>query len=453
MMSPLPNGFVQRIKAQFPHYGLPFIQALDNDPLVSVRYNGVKPFVEPMSGQHVPWCPNAFYLSERPIFTLDPYFHAGCYYPQEASSMFIHFVLGQLLPEPDDGTRVLDLCAAPGGKSTLLASYLNGRGSLLANETIRSRAFILAENIIKWGLPNVVVTQNDPSRFSALPHLFDVVLVDAPCSGEGMFRKDNVARTEWSEANADMCAARQRRIVSDVWPSVKEGGFMVYSTCTFNPKENEENVDWLIGQYDAEVIALDGIPDTWGISEVPFKGGCGYAFYPHKAQGEGFFCAVVRKLSASGPNMFKRGEKGTKRGKEAKVVVPSGLLARANDFTITEWNGKVVALPFQTVDLFKVALTNLTVFHTGVILGEALKHDFSPDHSLAMSMHYGGRFPVIELSLDKALDYLRGDTQLGQFGEKGWNMVTYQGVPLGFVKSIGNRLNNYYPKEWRIRMR
>ncbi|MFT3739639.1 MAG: RNA methyltransferase [Breznakibacter sp.] len=453
MMSPLPDGFVQRIQTQFPGAGHPFIQALDTDPSVSVRHNPAKPFGGFRTGEAVPWCPHGVYLPERPGFTLDPFFHAGCYYPQEASSMFIHFVMRQVLPGPNAQTRVLDLCAAPGGKSTLIASYLNGEGVLVANETIRSRAYILAENIIKWGLPNVIATQNDPSRFSVLENSFDVVLVDAPCSGEGMFRKDSVARTEWSEANAALCAVRQRRIVADVWPAVKEGGYLIYSTCTFNPNENEDNLDWLVTQFDAEVVALDNIPKEWGISCIDLGKGCGYAFYPHQVRGEGFFCAVVRKLSGNIESQRKRAGRQDKKGKEPKLAIPAGLLANPDEFVFATPHGKILALPPQMEDVYRIAETHLTVFHAGVALGETVKNDFSPDHSLAMSIYYSGVYPSIDLPVGKALDYLRGDTQLGQFGEKGWNVVGYSGVPLGFVKSMGNRLNNYYPKEWRIRMR
>jgi 16S rRNA C967 or C1407 C5-methylase (RsmB/RsmF family)/NOL1/NOP2/fmu family ribosome biogenesis protein len=446
----LPCDFVSRLQTQFPNCVNDFTDALDGKAVLSVRLNEAK--VAPVFEQAevVPWCPTGRYLAERPSFTLDPFFHAGCYYPQEASSMFLHHVLTQILPDTQHA-KVLDLCAAPGGKSTLIASYLNGNGLLVANEPIRPRAHILAENLVKWGFPNVFVTQNDPSRFTQLTGLFDVVLVDAPCSGEGMFRKDEKARDEWSLANADLCAARQKRIVADVWPSITEGGCLVYSTCTFNPAENEENLAWLLDQFDAEVLSLE-IPDSWAIDEIAVGDGAGYAFYPHKARGEGFFCAVVRKNSAERMVKPLRRDK-TNAAKGAKVVVPQGLIADSQRFQIIEDRGQLVAVHFELIDVFHLLNQTCTLMHAALPLGTMAKNDFSPSHALAMSLSYANCFPTIDLDVETALNYLRGDTNLNIVPEKGWSLMRYRNMPLGFIKGIGTRFNNYYPKEWRIRMR
>ena len=220
--------------------------ALDNgESPVSIRFNPYKIGSQP-EGRQVPWCRYGYYLDERPQFTLDPAFHGGAYYVQEASSMFLEAIFRQIF-EPDAAPRILDLCAAPGGKTTLLSTLAGAEGLVVANEVIRQRASVLAANAVKWGIGNIVVTNNDPAHFAPFEHYFDLIAVDAPCSGEGMFRKDPAARTEWSEQGVKLCAARQRRILSDIWGSLRPGGILIYSTCTFNAAENEENIAWLCG--------------------------------------------------------------------------------------------------------------------------------------------------------------------------------------------------------------
>jgi len=240
-MVKIPEKFQNRIKIQFGNDSEQFLTSLENSPVISVRKNPKKITDLWIDNEKVPWCNEGYYLSQKPIFTLDPLFHAGCYYPQEASSMVVDWILRQIISIPDNPI-VLDLCAAPGGKSTLLASWMDGKGLLVANEIIRNRSLILLENMVKWGYPNCVVTQNSPSDFSPLRHFFDIILVDAPCSGEGMFRKEKKAAEEWSESNAAMCAVRQRKILDEIWGSLKPGGILIYSTCTFNPSKNEENI-------------------------------------------------------------------------------------------------------------------------------------------------------------------------------------------------------------------
>lgn len=239
---PFPEAFKQRVEND-PFLGTPLLEALNQTAPVSVRLHPLKQKAALTFSEKIAWCEHAFYLKERPSFTLDPLFHAGCYYPQEAGSMVLDTVLKQLdLPsEPS----ILDLCAAPGGKSTLIASFLNNNGLLVSNEVIQARARILTENTTKWGYTNTVVTNNDPKDFERLNEFFDVIVVDAPCSGEGMFRKDLKARDEWSEENVQICSSRQKRIVMDVWDSLKPGGFLIYSTCTFNSAENEDTISWL----------------------------------------------------------------------------------------------------------------------------------------------------------------------------------------------------------------
>ncbi|GAO31398.1 RsmB/NOP family class I SAM-dependent RNA methyltransferase [Geofilum rubicundum] len=293
----LPEQFIQRLQGQMGTSMLKFVDALRQDPVMSVRLNAQKLAGPPWEGvEAVPWCPTGYYLPQKPVYTLDPLFHAGCYYPQEASSMVLDWLVRQVCDLPEQPV-VLDLCGAPGGKSTLLASFLVGKGLLVANEVIKSRATILAENVSKWGFANCVVTRSDPSKFADLTSMFDLMVVDAPCSGEGMFRKDERAIEEWSAANAEMCALRQQRILTDVWPALKQEGYLIYSTCTFNPSENEENMAWMANEAGAEVLALD-VPEQWGVENIPIGAGNGLAFYPHKVRGEGFFVAVLRKTAA-----------------------------------------------------------------------------------------------------------------------------------------------------------
>ena len=254
-----PEAFRQRIRKQEYINADELLHGLACPSPVTVRINRKKWNKIPENSDPVTWCRDGFYLEKRPSFTLDPLFHAGCYYPREASGMFIGEVYRQTIGEARD-LRILDLCGAPGGKATHLSTLIGDSGYLVANEVIRSRASVLAENLTKWGLSNSIVTQNDPSAFSRLPGFFDMILADAPCSGEGMFR-DQVAVDEWSEQNAALCSERQKRILADVWPALKNGGILIYSTCTFNPDENEKNIKWITEQEEAlsRVIAVESV--------------------------------------------------------------------------------------------------------------------------------------------------------------------------------------------------
>ncbi|HSZ26177.1 MAG TPA: RsmB/NOP family class I SAM-dependent RNA methyltransferase, partial [Cytophagaceae bacterium] len=273
-----------------------FEKAYQNKAFTSIRVNPSK-HSTPVNLSPVQWSSNAYYLEERPLFTLDPLFHGGAYYVQEASSMFLEQAFTQHV-DKTESLNVLDLCAAPGGKSTHLLSLMNHKSLLVSNEVIKSRAYILKENIQKWGKANVVITQSDPERFSSLKGFFDVMVIDAPCSGEGLFRKDAEAIKEWSPENVALCEARQQRIIADVWDALKPGGILIYSTCTFNTKENEDNLDWVIKNLEAETLSLE-LKESWGIKEVHSSNrAIGYKFFPHKIKGEGFFIAVLRKKSS-----------------------------------------------------------------------------------------------------------------------------------------------------------
>ncbi len=390
----------------------------------------------------VPWCPDGFYLSERPSFTLDPLFHAGCYYVQEASSMFLSHVLREYVKEP---VVALDMCAAPGGKSTLALSELPEGSLLIANEVVRQRANILAENIIKWGNPNCIVTNNYAEDFEAFSNVFDLIICDAPCSGEGMFRKDPTSIEEWSLANVDTCWRRQRDIVQNIWHTLKEGGIFIYSTCTYNPFEDEENVAWIAKTLGAEVLSCQPLPE-WGLTERNPH------FYPHRIKGEGFFISVLRKTSEE--ERRRRG-KEEKKGKQNTAIPKElkGWLSEGEHFTIMETNETFLAFPTAHLNIYQQAKRSLRVIHAGIELAISKGKNLQPSQSLAMSNNLNKKaFPTVEVDEQQAIAYLRTEAlQLPSDTPKGYVLITYQGHPLGFAKNIGNRANNLYPAEWRIR--
>ena len=449
----LPQAFIERIRQLLGETQYPlFEEALQTEVPVSIRPNTAK-YSKEVDGEPIPWASSGWYLKNRPTFTFDPLFHAGCYYVQEASSMFVEKVLREYVKEP---VVMLDLCAAPGGKSTLCRSVLPGGSLLVANEVMRNRSQILAENLIKWGHPEVVVTNNDPSDFTALTHLFDVILTDVPCSGEGMFRKDQVAVDEWSLENVDVCWKRQRRILSDIWPSLKPGGLLVYSTCTFNREEDEDNVAWIARELGAEILHVP-TDESWSITgnltgmDFPV-----YRFLPHRTRGEGFFLAVLRKHEGTVETIQLRSEK-KKKGKDDKqpMAVPREAKMWLKDADCFEWivdGTRVEAFPkaFQTVYL--LLKSSLKVIHAGIALGEIKGKDLIPHHSLAMSTALADVFPKAEVAYEQAIAYLRKEgLVLDPNIPRGYVLLTYRQVPLGFVKNIGNRANNLYPQEWRIR--
>ncbi len=448
----LPLSFAQRMQQLLgPEYEA-FETALQQAPPVSIRVNNQK-MQPPAQLQQVPWSETGYYLPVRPLFTLDPTLHAGGYYVQEASSMFLEQALKQAvdLSEP---LQVLDLCGAPGGKSTHIASLISEDSLLVSNEVIRSRASILAENITKWGSGNVLVTNNDPRDFSKLTSFFDVMVVDAPCSGEGMFRKDAGAVQEWSEENVKLCAQRQQRILMDVWGALKPGGILVYSTCTWNEAENEQNMVWLADQEQAESIKINFDP-AWGVVKTNLSGIEGYRFYPHRVQGEGFFMAVIRKTGgeeATYTSGKKKKYKLTPAGKKEKALVQDWLI-ETEKFEWLQHNEVISAIPAAIFEAADEVYQKLYVVYAGTEVAEVNGKKIKPLQGLALSRHLNkSAFETVDLELEQALKYLRKeDISLGGNGSN-WVLLQYNDLPLGWAKQIGNRLNNYYPKEWRIRM-
>ena len=455
----LPKGFEEMVRGVIGDGGWDaFVEALSEEPSVSVRVNGQRSTVNGqqliLDGQHVAvkWCEWGRYLAERPRFTYDPMFHAGAYYVQEASSMFVWQALEQLV-ERDAG--VLDMCAAPGGKSTAIAQYLSEEGFLVSNEYVPQRAHVLVENITKWGAPNCVVTNNAPRHFEKLKSRFDAILVDAPCSGEGMFRKDERAREEWSKANVEMCVERQREILESVWKVLKPGGVLIYSTCTFNSHENEEQVQWLIDEMEAEYLSLQ-IDEDWMITETER----GYRFLPHKTRGEGLFMAAMRKqmtdnrLQITDNRLQSKSEK--RKDKKAKnstfnIQLTTDDLLRG-DYGVVESEGRYYAVQKERADFVEECRKVLNVLMFGVQLYEQKGKDLIPQAALALSQVYKrGAYPEVELSYEEAIAFLRKEAIVLADAPRGFVLVTYKGLPLGWVKNIGNRCNNLYPEFWRIR--
>ena len=428
-----------------------FEKALSEEPSVSIRLNRFKVQTMPKAGVAVPWCPSGMYMDERPAFTFDPLLHAGAYYVQEASSMFVDRVLRQYVTEP---VRMLDMCAAPGGKSTAARAALPEGSLLMANEPMRQRANILMENIAKQGHPDVIVTNNYPKDYRKSGLQFDVILTDVPCSGEGMFRKDEGAVAEWSVQNVRNCQRLQREIVADAWQCLRPGGMLIYSTCTFNLHEDEENALWIMEELGGEPLPVD-IDGGWGVTGSLLDGFTApvYRFIPGRTRGEGLFLSVFRKYGdvKSGEQRVKKRMKKGKQNDSSLSALRSSL-SSPDDFTVRAEGDSITAIPLRWADLYD-SISGLRILHAGVPLGKVKGKDIVPAHALALSTALNREsFPSFELKYDQAIAYLRREavnTGINTAGK--YVLMTYQCHPLGFVKHMPNRDNNLYPQEWRIK--
>ena len=433
------------------------LDALSGEPSVSVRINPAKAgspseiFGNLVSGP-VEWNRHAAFLSERPAFTLDPLIHAGAYYVQDYSAMFpgkaFRDVLDKVLESGIISPKVLDLCAAPGGKTTDISASLResckGGYLLISNEIMKQRAAVLADNAAVWGDPSVVVTSVDPKAFGTLPGFFDIIVADVPCSGEGMFRKDDEAVSQWSEENVALCQARQRRIVADVWPSLAEGGFLVYSTCTFNNLENDDNVKWICSEFGAEIIGIDGC----GLLRTE----CGVSLVPGFVRGEGQYCAVLRKTSPSAGTAACSGRQQDRWQKlpEAHASIIRPLLDEEMAMIVKD--GRIVAVP-EYVRCVLSMLEPLRPLARGLAVGMFKGKDFIPDADLALSLSLRrGAFNEFEVNRETALSFLHRDPVRLPDAERGILLLVYRGLPIGFVKNLGNRCNSLHPLHRRIRM-
>lgn len=434
-----------------------------SDPAsVSVRRNPFKLTSSPefsvggyaLQNRPVRWSPYGIMLDERPQFTLDPMFHAGAYYVQDSSSMFVGHVFRNILsdmPKPASRPlRVLDLCAAPGGKTTDIAASLREACGddfiLVANEVMKARVGILADNVALWGDPNVVVTCDDPRAFASLTGYFDIIVADVPCSGEGMFRKDEQAQQQWSEDNVALCEGRQRRIVADVWPSLAEGGVLVYSTCTFNKYENDGNVGWI-----AENLGADVLPNEI-VAEGVLKTDCGYSLVPGLVEGEGQYCAALRKTCHP---EYLEGRAGRQNDRVQKQSALPGSLD--NLFSVKmkfALKGEMVtAVPENLAADVTMLRQSLHVVAAGCAVGMFKGKVLVPDADMALSIALSqNAYPRVEVDRQTALSYLHRDAIVLRDAPMGYVLVCYNGLPLGFVKNLGNRCNSLHPQSRRIRM-
>jgi 16S rRNA C967 or C1407 C5-methylase (RsmB/RsmF family)/NOL1/NOP2/fmu family ribosome biogenesis protein len=416
----------------------------------SVRINPFKKTDLKTDGQ-VPWCPEGHYLDIRPSFTFDPLFHAGCYYVQEASSMFIDHILKYIRQNDDEPIKVLDLCAAPGGKSTLINSAINSNDLLVSNEIIKTRVPVLCDNLSRWGTANSIVSNNDPKDFTRLTGFFDIILADAPCSGSGMFRKDPSAMNEWSAANVNLCHQRQERILADIYPALKEGGYLIYSTCSYSHQENEDILDWLCKEFDMESLRIP-VDEQWGIVETAstLQNAWGYRFYPDKVKGEGLFAACLKKKGQT-PQLPSFKTKGHQKLALKEIDIIKTYLNNAGEFYYFKVNDDWLAINREHKDSLDTLQRHLYIKKSGVRVGKLAGNDLIPDHELALSILIN-KDTVLQtpLNYDQAVQYLRRENIDLNTADKGWSLMTFNGQALGWAKLLPNRINNYYPKELRI---
>lgn len=431
--------------------------AFDSPASVSVRLNPFKAGAG-ISGRVPEWNRHGRILDARPSFTLDPHLHAGAYYVQDTSSMFVGHVFRRLMKGFDADARpvrVLDLCAAPGGKTTDLAASLRemfgDRFILVSNEVMKQRAAVLAGNVALWGDPNVVVTSDDPRDFASLEGFFDVIVADVPCSGEGMFRKDEQAREQWSEDNVALCEARQRRIVADVWPALAQGGIFIYSTCTFNRYENDGNVGWIADELGAEpLLAGDDMLSASGV----LKTGLGYSLVPGHVEGEGQYCSALRKTSGTVSDRRRPSRPAGRHAGKAACPGAEGLVKLFRTEMSFRLKGDlVIAVPSAVGQELSGLESCLHVLAAGCAAGTFKGKDFVPDADLALCIALDReKFVSADVDRQTALSFLHRDALALPDTPKGYVLVCHAGLPLGFVKNLGNRCNNLHPQSRRIRM-
>lgn len=419
----------------------------------------------------IPWAEMGFWLEKRPVFTLDPLFHAGAYYVQDASSMFVGAAFREVLQQANirrkasqRALRVLDLCAAPGGKTTDLAASLRqafGDNFLLvANEVVSQRAGVLKDNVCVWGDPNVVVSSSLPTYFSGLKHFFDIILVDAPCSGEGMFRKEAQALSQWTSKEVQACATRQKSILEDIYPALAEDGYLLYSTCTYNRLENEEIVEEFRSHHGLERVDLrekmcDVVRESEAQGEHLFWQEGMVRFIPGLVRGEGQFCALLQTpASSEGP--------AAPASSESLFEIPTSCLKCATE-KVEIWTQDEMkfALPAHLAPEVHTLRKHIKLIGAGVKLGEQKGKNWLPAEDFALNLLYHAPceslqayrdFEIVDIDTQTALHYLHGDSFSLPHASQGTVALRYQTLLLGFVKNLGARCNNSRPKSRRIKM-
>lgn len=452
----LPSSFLTRMESFLGAEYADFVAALQQNSPTSIRTNPRKLETSPFAdAERVAWAACGQYLTTRPSFTADPLFHAGAYYVQEASSMFLEQIWRHLQTETPL-YRVLDLCAAPGGKSTHALSLLPSDSLVLCNEVIDKRSQILSENVRKWGAANAVVLRNEPKHIAAaLPQFFDAILVDAPCSGEGMFRKDAASVGEWSPEAVERCATRQLNILREAWKSLRTGGYLIYSTCTYNEAENEGVWQQLSTEFNLKNIDIPNITPDWNIYITERAGIRFYRFMPHRTRGEGFCACVVQKLDEEHTASKRWRSNKPLHWLGSKQTAPlADWLHDAEAFEWIDHKGIYRAFLSDWTDIYPYLYERLNVVTAGVSVAEALRKGFVPLADLAFQTAFNRAvFPTIDLPLAQALAFLKLETfALAPDTPKGFVLATYRGQALGWLHNLGERFNNYYPSAWKIRM-
>lgn len=440
-----PADFITVLKRQLPENIIPIlINGLDSKPITSVRINPKKmnDYQFSVDTQLAEHCNELYYLKERPLFALDPLLHAGVYYVQDSSSAFIGQIFSQIRSQnwKDSPIAVLDLCAAPGGKSTHISAQLQANDVLVANEIIKSRLTILQENLYKQGNRNCVVTSMSAAQFG--PCLFEIVVADLPCSGEGMFRKDKDAILEWSMANVELCAQRQMKIVHEIWPSIKDNGYFIYSTCTLNYTENEENIQKICKSYDCEIVEFN-FPENWNV--LCFEKGC-YRLLPGFFKGEGLFFAVLKKKGKNLPSQKKKflGKNEILISKEKNNFVKSGsvVLQKATELYLIDFD-------FLKINEFSFFYPCIP----GIPIGVKMRDKFKPNCNLALQHDVNeSEFEVLELDEEAIIPFLKRDALKNPKQLAEHHLVRFKQTNLGFVNGVRNHFNNLWPMEWRLRM-
>ncbi len=469
----LPEAFEEYTKLLFGDTRYKrFIEALSLSPQATIRLNPFKwTGKEPAAGvpfKSIPWCSEGRMLSFRPDFTFDPLLHAGVYYVQESSSMFISHVVRHLVHHP---VTALDLCAAPGGKTTTLRASLPEGSIVVANEPVKVRASILSENVQKQGHPDMAVTNNYPRDFKKAGVTFDLVVADVPCSGEGMFRKDPQAIREWSPQNVEKCAQLQRSIIEDIWPTLRPGGYLVYSTCTYNEHENEENIRWIIEHLGGIPVDIPVDPQ-WNITGALHtdhaqcaqlhRDGCNlpvYRFIPGFTPGEGLFMAVLQKPESAAETQHQKQRPSSPHVKQSiyqKTLQPwlqAGNSGTKDEWTFIDTPTVIRAIPTRWLSLYDKLSTKMHLIHAGVSIGVPKGKNIVPSSSLALSTALNrNAFTQVEISWEQAMLYLRKETfALTTDTPHGLVLLTFRNFAIGFCKNLGNRANNLYQQEWKIK--
>lgn len=468
----LPGGFKERMTALGLADAIPVME--EGSPEVSIRINPAKahsvmPEVAADGSEKVAWWSGGEYLPVRPSFVLDPEWHQGRYYVQEASSMVHAAIVTALYPEGSRGVVALDACAAPGGKTTAVIDALPAGSFVVANEYVPARAAILKENIVKWGCPRTIVTRGDSGSLARLREEFDLVIADVPCSGEGMMRKESEAVNQWSPALVADCARLQWEIVSNVWHALRPGGVMIYSTCTFNREENEMMIHRIMDELGAEPVIVDGL-DFKGVTPALGADGApdpeifAMRFIPGRTRGEGLFVSVLRKPGNAGNDSAGRENRPCKGGMKyggkgknaADASVKRSLLSQLKNpdgYELIFSEDRVTAFPKEHLRLLEMCRRHVSVIHEGVPLATVKGRDFVPSHALIMSTALNREaFPGCEVDRETALRYLHGESPvLPPDVPRGYVLLTYRGEPLGAVKNLGSRSNSLYPQGWRIK--